>query len=320
MQFLSIILIALFSICTTCPIWAANTIKESDLNVRNINIGTTGNTNSVLEGFMENIREFFFSPGETGGTGIMNAIIQIAFNIKNFFIAVAVIFLIIGIIRLLFSSSDEEHVKKWRSNIIYVSLGIFVMQIAFSVWNVLIIRDTTAGIGSMLGWHMWVNIFSPIVGLMQLLASFGFLGMMIYAFFIIVSGGGDEEKAKKGKNIVIYGLIGFLLIRVPRAFISAIYGSPSCRESEFLWTSSCTIKNQDLAGSIGIIGNIINFLNTFLAIICVILIIYAGWLVLISGGDEEKLKKAKRIILYIIIGLFILVASHAIFRFFVMKN
>ncbi len=183
MKFLSLILIALFSLFLSVPTWAIQ-----DINVRNTDIGTSGRTNSVLEEFIIPIHEFFFSPGNTGTPGIMNTFVQIAFNIKNFFIAIAVIFLIIAIIRLLFSSSDEEAVKKWRSSIIWVSIGIFVMQIAFSVWNVLLIRDTNAGIGSMLGWHIWVNIFSPIVGLMQLLASFGFLGMMIYAFFIIVSG------------------------------------------------------------------------------------------------------------------------------------
>lgn len=144
--------------------------------------------------------------------------------------------------------------------------------------------------------------------------------MMVYAFFVIVTGGGDDEKLKKGKNIVIYAFIGFLLIRLPRAFVSAIYGKPDCKETDFLWTSSCAIKSQNLKEGIGIIGSLINYLNTFLSVLCVLLIIYAGWLVLISGGDEEKLKKAKNIILYIIIGLLILVASHAIFRFFILKG
>jgi len=50
------------------------------------------------------------------------------------------------------------------------------------------------------------------------------------------------------------------------------------------------------------------------------LIVYAGWLVFISGGEEEKLKKAKSTILYIALGFILLVASHAIFRFFILKG
>jgi Type IV secretion system pilin len=128
---------------------------------------------------------------------VLNAFIQVAFNIKNFFLAIAVIFLIIGVLKLLFAGGDEEKIKRWKSNIIYVSIGIFIMQLAFSVWNSLMINDPNAGISSILGWQMWVNVFSPLVGMLQVLASFGFFAMMVYAFFMIVTGGGDEEKLKK---------------------------------------------------------------------------------------------------------------------------
>jgi divalent metal cation (Fe/Co/Zn/Cd) transporter len=76
----------------------------------------------------------------------------------------------------------------------------------------------------------------------------------------------------------------------------------------------------NLADGIGIVGKLFTFFNTFLSVICAILIIYAGWLVLISGGEEEKLKKAKTTILYIILGFIVLVASHALFRFFILKG
>lgn len=69
-----------------------------------------------------------------------------------------------------------------------------------------------------------------------------------------------------------------------------------------------------------IIGKIINYINGFLFLICVLLIIYAGWLVLISAGDEEKMKKAKNIIIYVFVGFVILVASHALFRFFILRG
>ena len=42
-----------------------------------------------------------------------------------------------------------------------------------------------------------MQIFAPIVGVLQMLASFAFLAMVIYAFFTIVTGAGDEEKMKK---------------------------------------------------------------------------------------------------------------------------
>ena len=289
-----------------------------DTNVREVNVGDTGNNNELLEEFVSPISNFFFTPWSAS---ITDAFTTIAFNIKNFFIAIAAIFLIIGVIRLLFSNNDEESVKKWRWNIIWTSVGIFIMQIAFSVWSTLILTNSADRVGSALGWEFWVNIFWPIVDILQLLAAFGFIAMAIWAFFVMATAG-DEEKVKKSRNTILYAIIGFLLIKVPYEIVKAFYGRPGCENSSgslvSVWV--CDIKGVDLTKGIGIIWKIFAFFNTFLSVICVILITYAGWLVLISGGDEEKLKKAKNIIIYIIIGFILLMASHAIFRFFILKG
>lgn len=295
----------------------------TDINVRDVVIDDTGNSNTLLKSFnSSSISGFFFSPWAYGSEWVLGAFTTIAFQIKNFFIAIAVLFLIVWVIRLLFSSSEEEDIKKWRKSIIWTSVGIFVMQIAFSVWNTLILKSSSDIIGSSFGWNFWLNIFSPIVDLLQVLASFGFLLMAVWAFFILVSAAGDEERVKKAKNTILYAIIGFLLIKVPYEIVKAFYGSPGgktpCQSGWFVSIGSCDIKDVSLNKGISIVGEIFIFFNTFLSVICVILIIYAGWLVLISGGEEEKLKKAKNTILYIVLGFILLVASHAIFRFFIL--
>jgi hypothetical protein len=300
-------------------LFAADTFDQ--IHVRDIEIESKGGTNELVDKFSSPLQAFFFTADNTGWEGIMDVFTTIAFQIKNFFIAIAIIFLIYGVIKLLFSNASDDEVLAWKRNIIWTSVGIFVMQMAFSIWNSLIIKDS-AKLGSVFWWQFWVNVLSPIVNIMLMLAAFGFLMMMIYAFYVIVTGGGDEEKLKKGKNIVIYAIVGFVLIKLPQAIINAIYGQPDCKEklAGLITVGDCAIEKQEISASIGIIGKLINFFNGFLAIICVILVIYAGWLVLISGGDEEKLKKAKNIIIYIVIGFILLIASHAIFRFFILKG
>lgn len=116
-----------------------------------------------------------------------------------------------------------------------------------------------------------------------MLASLGFLIMAVYAFYIIVTGGGDEEKLKKGKNIIIYALIGFLLVRLPKPLILAIYGKPSpgCGGNTFN-PGICEIEEKNIGGAVEIFGKLIVYLNGFLMLLAVILVIYAGYLVLIS--------------------------------------
>lgn len=197
-----------------------------DNNLREITIvENTNYSNSILDSqFYAPLSSYFFAPIEYGNDGIMGIFTTIAYNIKNFFIAVAALFLMFAVIKLLFSSNDEENVKKWRSSIIWTSVGIFVMQISYNIWETLVLKFNSDLVGSSLGWQFWEKVFAPIVNTLQLLASLGFLFMAIWAFFILVSAGGDEEKAKKSKNTILYAIIGFLLIKIPEKFITAIYG------------------------------------------------------------------------------------------------
>lgn len=303
--------------------YAADTLDDNP-NIRGVSIGGSNKVNEKLETFIWPISEFFYTPTSRGEDGIMDAFIVIAFQIKNVIIILAAIFLIIAVIKLLFSPNSDEDAKKWRSSIIWVTVGIILMQIAFSAWKTLMLRSTESGIDGNLGWAIWLQIFWPIVWLLQMLAAFAFLAMAIYAFYVIVTGAGDEEKLKKWKRTIIYGLVWFFLMKFPQAIISALYGKPvdgrdwSC--SNILTVGACDIGAQNLSGAVGIFGKIITYVNGFLMLVCVLLVIYAGWLVFISWGDEEKLKKAKSTILYVIVGFVILIASHAIFRFFILKG
>ena len=64
-----------------------------------------------------------------------------------------------------------------------------------------------------------------------------------------------------------------------------------------------------------LIGNIIKVLLSVLGIIFVVLIVYAGFLYLTAGGEDEKVKKAKKLLTQSVIGLIIIVAAYAISAF-----
>lgn len=294
----------------------------TDPNLRDTSILTVDtNLNGDLATFGWNswITDFFVTP-TLSGDSVENSFVNIAWGIKNFFLLVAAIFLIIGIIKLLFRSGEEEDLKKWRNNIIYVSIGIFVMQIGFSVWRTLYLNASYTGtfIDGRVGWLFWSNILTPIVNIMFVLASFGFLAMAVYAFYTLVTANGSDEKVKKGKNIIIYAIAGYILIRVPKLLIPAIYGEPAaaCKNTNWLAMGTCTLENKNLAAGVNIFGKILTYVSSFLALLAVLLVIYAWWLIFTSAGEEEKLKKAKNILIYVVIGFVALFASHVAFRFF----
>ena len=63
------------------------------------------------------------------------------------------------------------------------------------------------------------------------------------------------------------------------------------------------------------IGNAINVALGLVGILLLVYLIYSGFLYMTAGGDEEKIKRANKIIRNCVIGLLILVSAYAITKF-----
>ena len=142
--------------------------------------------------------------------------------------------------------------------------------------------------------------------------------MAIYAFYKIVTSAGDEEWAKAGKKTVIYAIIGFALLKIPQYIIDSTYGKVVNCVGGILPSDKCIETPQNLSGLVKTVANVINYINGFLMLVVLILVIYAGFLVLTSGWDDEKMKRAKSIITYAVIGVLLIVSSYMLFNLFLM--
>jgi len=66
-----------------------------------------------------------------------------------------------------------------------------------------------------------------------------------------------------------------------------------------------------------LIGNIIKFFLSFLGILAVILILYAGFLWMTAGGDTGKVDKAKAYIKNAVIGIIIIMSAYILTTFII---
>jgi len=69
-----------------------------------------------------------------------------------------------------------------------------------------------------------------------------------------------------------------------------------------------------------VINSFVNYFLSFLGLLAVMMIIYAGILMVSSAGDEEQSKKGKTIILWAVIGIVIILLSYTIVSWVAMSG
>ncbi|HEU4914805.1 MAG TPA: pilin [Candidatus Saccharimonadales bacterium] len=82
--------------------------------------------------------------------------------------------------------------------------------------------------------------------------------------------------------------------------------------------SGCTPpKNSPTVN--GVINTVINTLSVFVGIVAVIMIIFAGFKYVTSGGDSSKISSAKNALIYAVVGLVVAALAQVIVRFVVSR-
>ncbi|MDD3145592.1 MAG: TrbC/VirB2 family protein [Candidatus Gracilibacteria bacterium] len=97
----------------------------------------------------------------------------------------------------------------------------------------------------------------------------------------------------------------YLLLILSLIFIS---GNVSASDAGTLFGVNKIDSSLSGGGSnlVATVNNIAGYIIGLFYFIAVILGIYGGFLILVSGGDEDKVKKGKNIIIYVVFGLIVI--------------
>lgn len=301
------------------PFASINTYAaDVDIDTANLKTWAASSSNWVINGnnALNNLKnadtDFTVDTSVSGQTAIFNSIIRIARDLKNLFFLIAWVYFLVIVIRLLFSEKTEEEAANFKKWIMWISIWIIVTQISYYMVNVLFDKEINVALAK----NFVDIVIQPLISLLQTSASFIFIWMMIFAFFKLVTANWNEDQIKSWKMTVLYSIIWFILIKAANTLVDSVYSKISCSS---IWWVNCT-SNIEISWASKLITDIINWMNWFVWLVVIIMIIYAWLMVLTSVWDEEKLKKAKSIILYIAIWLFILVANYLILTFFISAN
>ena len=250
---------------------------------------------------------------------IYNTLFKIARDLKNVFFAVASIFYLIIVLRIIVASNSEEEFQKFKKWIIWITVWIIIMQIAYSFVKILFDR----WVWENLAFNFIGDLIFPLVELLQIAAAFFFIAIAIFTFYRMITANGDEEKIKSWKMSIVYAIMWFIIVKFSKDIVEAVYWRIDCKTSAWgiiQYNDWECINKAELTWVADVIVNVINWLNSLVWIIVVIMIIYAWTQVLLSAWDEEKLKKAKSSLLYIAIWVAVLITNYLILTFFIIPE
>lgn len=251
---------------------------------------------------------------------INNTIIEITNSIIDIVLAICIVYFFIIVIKLIFSENWEEESWNFKKWFIWISIWIIVIQMAKLFVYSIVSKETIEKSSSSSLWEisntLLLEIVQPLTRLIETWASFIFILIWIYAFFKLISTNWDEEKAKKWKMMIFYSIIWFIIIKLAAPLISAVYWKcEKTKTDNIIWVWKCE-HTTNISWVSGIITNIINWINSFVWIWVIIMIIYIWLQIIFSNGDEEKLKSWKKSLFFIVIWIWILVMNYLILIFF----
>lgn len=281
-------------------------------NLENIKTDNLNNNNNIDNDHLEKLSDDkFFKANTLWNEWIKWLLFNIWRDLRIIIYGIIALIWIIIVIRLIFWNNTEEEVKKFKTFLIWWSIWIILMQISFVFYDVLFDKSIDGDL-----WDKAVeNIIQNFIDLLLLLTSFIFIAIMIYAFYMTITAGWDEEKAKKWKTTIIQALIWFIVIKASDVLIKNTYEAwcTSGWINVFWVTRVC----ENITENAKLIITLINWLNTFVVLVVVILTIYAWFLIMTWTQEEDKQKKAKSILLYIAVWILILFANYLILTFFI---
>ncbi|MDD2515965.1 MAG: hypothetical protein PHF46_04600 [Candidatus Gracilibacteria bacterium] len=311
----ALLLILICSLMLGINLSFATDLNTNKYNIKTDTNGGTDRTSSSYLGDFSNGSGGFFDTTDLGNKGVETVGHKLIYDAKNVIIAISIVFLFLILIRVAFSKGNEEDQKKWRLGILWTILGIVLIQASSTVMSQFFDKDFSNPNEVI---NIYDKIFKPTALLLENLAAFIFLAMAIMSYYRMVSAGGEDEKMKKGKNAIMFSCLGIFLIKAAGFLVSKTTGLIDATNYAINAPNGTDIvADPKITELPTIIASGIKYINGFIGVVVVIMIIYAGFLIMSGSGDESKIKKGKNIIMYSVIGIFVLMTSYLILNLFI---
>lgn len=226
--------------------------------------------------------------------------------------AIGILFITILGIKLIFAGSNEEDITKAKTGIIYIIVAFVLVSMSQDIAKIFDMGDKTL-LSSPQEMLNRVHLFDKQIEIVMtfikyVIGAFATIMIIRSAAKLITAGGNEEEVGKQRKSILFH-LAGLVLIFVGDVFINKVF----YKVDKNVYSGITGVHpGVDAKAGVEQIAGITNFIVSFVGPAAVLLLIGGAIMYAVSGGEEEKMNKAKRLLIATVIGIIIVYSAFAV--------
>lgn len=258
--------------------------------------------------------------GNTGVEQAKNLVGKIVNYVRLMIGAIAVLLIIISGIKLITAGGNEEVFTKQSTALVFGVIGLFIIGLAGEISEIFsperggFLKDPNVAIQKSRLFTRTVEII--ITFIKYIVGGVAVLFIVRNGLRLVLLGGNEEEVSKDKKNI-FYGMLGLVVILMANPIVNKIFFKIDTSKYPGLEAVQPGIDPKRLVGEIAGMTNLVAAIAGPFALLS---LVAGGLMYILAGGDEEKTGKAKKIIMWSLIGLVIIYGAFAIVSTFVARQ
>lgn len=249
-----------------------------------------------------------------------NLVFELARNFRYVIGAVAILFMVISGVKMVVMGDNEETANKQKTNLLWGLIGLVLIMVAGPMAEILDLQqggflsdEYEIGYRARLfdkQVHIVLTFIKYIVGSIAVL-------FIIRSGALLVTGGDSEEVLATEKKNIIAAIFALFIIMVSDVVVKQVLFKVEAPGAEYSPQGQQAVVTFDTARGVQEIVGITNFVVTWASPVAVLVLVAGAIMYLTAMGEEEKMGKAKKLIVNAIIALIIIYGAFALVSTFV---
>lgn len=227
--------------------------------------------------------------------------------IKRILMGLMVVFMVyVGVMMIISMGSDEERLSSAKRQIWYALVAMLFINLPGTIYEAFY-KDGTTTVGSSIGWtfddtnvengNLFFDFFvfsstvDSIIIFLEIMVFLAAVFMITLAWINVMTSRGREEKMTEAKNKIIYTILALIFVGIIEAWKRVAFG----------WSIDDGVNLFESLSSLALF---------FAAPVAIFFMTLAWYYFITSNGDEERVKKAKSILINTVLGTLILLAAY----------